>query len=111
MASLPQVRMQRSLSVDVTFHETVDGYWSFAYQLPIHAFGATFQQCVEALCADLTHLVIEGERAANRAVLATADAIITVENPYTAPVCAVALLNPRWPRRRRQSPLARVERA
>jgi hypothetical protein len=95
MSSVAHTVTQRSLYIEVTFLQTPDGYWGFAHQFPVYAHGETFQDCVDALCRHVTHLVTAGARTVNRAVLATADATMTVKNPYTTPVCAIALLDPR----------------
>jgi hypothetical protein len=91
-----------SLFLEATFYSTPDGYWGFAHQFPLHARGATLQDCMDTLCTNLQILLTAGKRVVHHAVLATADATIVVDNPYTAPVCVVELCDPAWPRQRRR---------
>ena len=62
---------------------------------------------METLCTALQALLTAGEQAVHCAVLATADALIVVDNPYTTPVCAVELFDPDWPHQRRLTSTAR----
>lgn len=109
MSSVAHTVTQRSLYIEVTFLHTPDGYWGFTHQLPVYAYGESFQDCVETLCRNVTRLVTTGERAVNRAVSATADATMTVDNLSTTPVCTMKLFNPRWPRRQRPSTVVATE--
>ena len=102
MASVSHTIPSCSFYVEVTLYQTADGYWGFAHQLPVHAHGESLQDCLDILCTTLQGLLTAGKRAVHRAVLATADAAIVVDNPYTAPVCAVELFDPAWPRQRRR---------